>query len=319
MATLKAWPPPRSVPGDRQAFDGHGQDHPDQPRHRIQGRQALRVVEVDQLDPLLALPARQRVAGQLARRGLHALVGAVDHQLQRRTIRRQAPAALQARLEIGRDHQGGADLALAQQGVHLLRCAQPVTQVEHLAGADLRDHFARANRVGLIEHGGVDAAHVHVDRVAEQHQLQQRNADDHGEGQAVAAQLAQLLDDDRIEAAQVHGRACTGWRVTLTKTSSRLASVALICASMPAACRRCRIGPRESAVATRTRNSAPICAIASTSAQPCRTRWAWRGWAHSISSGWPGRASSSSRGLPSATRRPESRMPRRVQRSASSM
>ena len=46
-----------------------------------------------------------------------------------------------------------------------------------------------------------------VDREAEQHQLQHRNADDHPEGQAVAPQLDEFLDDDP---AQREGESAAG-------------------------------------------------------------------------------------------------------------
>ena len=56
----------------------------------------------------------------------------------------------------------------------------------------------------LVEHGRVEVAHVEVDRVAEQHELHRRDADDHRERQPVAPQLAQLLLDDRAEPPEVH-------------------------------------------------------------------------------------------------------------------
>src|SRR5690606_41039030 len=63
-----------------------------------------------------------------------------------------------------------------------------------------------------------------VDGEAEQQQLQGRDADDHGETDAIAAQLAQFLEHDRQQPAQVHA-GLPGMRVAATNTSSRLASV----------------------------------------------------------------------------------------------
>ena len=93
--------------------------------------------------------------------------------------------------------------------------------------ARLRDELARARRVGLVEHGRLEIADVEVDCVAEQHQLHRRDADDHRERQPVAAQLPQLLDDDRAEPTQVHGPAPgpASLRVAATNTSSRFGAV----------------------------------------------------------------------------------------------
>ena len=46
----------------------------------------------------------------------------------------------------------------------------------------------------------LQAAHVEVDRVAEQQHLHQRNADDHAERQPVAPQLADFLGRDGEDA-----------------------------------------------------------------------------------------------------------------------
>ena len=52
----------------------------------------------------------------------------------------------------------------------------------------------------LVHHGGGQVAHVHIDGVAEQDQLQGGDADDHAVGKAVLAQLAQFLDHHREQA-----------------------------------------------------------------------------------------------------------------------
>src|SRR5438552_1558841 len=112
----------------------------------------------------------------------------------------------------------------------------------------------------LIEQCRGQVAYIEVDRVAEQQQLHGRNADDHRERKAVAAQLTQLLDHDREQAAQVHGVSLGGadavesragggrspgspfldprsppFSVAATNTSSRFGATFCRCASISAA------------------------------------------------------------------------------------
>ena len=52
------------------------------------------------------------------------------------------------------------------------------------------------------DHGGRKMARVGVDRVAEKRELNQRNAEHHGEGQPVAPHLGELLHDDPAQASE---------------------------------------------------------------------------------------------------------------------
>ncbi len=223
-----------------------------------------------------------------------------------------------------RDDQRRADLAAAQQRIEFLRRLQEILEIHHVGFAERGDHFARMRRLRLVEHGGGQVADIEVDRVAEQQQLHRRNADDHRERQAIAAQLAQFLDDDREQAAQVHGgfspRRFRASACAVTNTSSRLGR------SVPRKlrCRRSSgirdlpagiVAPRVS-----TRRCAPICAIATMpgprrSARPARRRGAFA-FDQQRRAGQLARVRC---GLPSATSRPWSRIARRWQRSASSM
>src|SRR5262245_43416720 len=78
----------------------------------------------------------------------------------------------------------------------------------------------RAAEIALLlqQHGGRQVARVGIDGIAEQHELDQRNHDDHRERDAVALELDELLDQHRYgatpEAADgviLHSR----WNVTL--------------------------------------------------------------------------------------------------------
>ncbi len=75
-------------------------------------------------------------------------------------------------------------------------------EVEVAAVADRVQQRASLRPVVGHEHGGGQVLRVGVDREAEQHELHQRDADHHPEGQAVAAHLDELLDDDRPEPRQ---------------------------------------------------------------------------------------------------------------------
>ncbi|KAG1435294.1 hypothetical protein G6F56_014023 [Rhizopus delemar] len=102
-------------------------------------------------------------------------------------------------------------------------------------------------------------AQVEVDRIAEQQQLHHRNADDHRQRDAVAAQLAQLLEHDRPQPAQVHAAGSRPRpRVAATNTSSRFGATASICA--------CGSAPAKA------RCSADISAASSLHIRPARGR-----------------------------------------------
>src|SRR5205085_5985736 len=96
----------------------------------------------------------------------------------------------------------------------------------------------RMRSARLVAEGGVDVADVHVDGEAEQQQLDRRDAQDHAEGEPVAAELAQLLHHDRKQPVGAHAssspRACRAACVAATNTSSRLGSAASIFVCAPA-------------------------------------------------------------------------------------
>src|SRR3954470_305069 len=91
-----------------------------------------------------------------------------------------------------------------------------------------------------IEQRGRQVADVEVDRESEQEELKRRNADDHREGQPIAAELHELLPHDGEEATEVHAASSSGFafRVEATKTSSRFGATGSICASGSRACTR---------------------------------------------------------------------------------
>ena len=73
-------------------------------------------------------------------------------------------------------------------------------RAEHLRRAEVADEPPRQRGLRLVEHGGRDAAHVEVDRVAEEQELDRRDADDEPDRDAVARKLADLLGRDREQA-----------------------------------------------------------------------------------------------------------------------
>src|SRR3546814_6401915 len=151
------------------------------------------------------------------------------------------------------------------------------------------------------------AAQVEVDRVAEQHQLHHRDAQDHRQRHAVAAQLAHLLDHDREHAAQVHAGSAVRSRsssalppVAATNTSSRFG----VDASTPACSPASSSTPRMPAAAAplrsvSTRRMLPIWATLSTPGTSHRAFCACRGSAASTSTVRPSSAVVSSSGVPS--------------------
>ena len=109
---------------------------------------------------------------------------------------------LQAALEIPRDHHRHAGAALAHEPLELVRGVRGVAHVHHLRGLELRDELARHRGVRVVLHHGGEIAHVEVDGIAEQHDLHERHADDHAEGDAVARQLAHFLGGHGPQAPQ---------------------------------------------------------------------------------------------------------------------
>ena len=80
------------------------------------------------------------------------------------------------------------------------RC--PRLHAEGLRRLELAHEAARQGGVGRVDHGGRDVAHVEVDGVAEERELERRDADDHAEREPIASQLSQLLARDRGHASE---------------------------------------------------------------------------------------------------------------------
>jgi hypothetical protein len=133
---------------------------------------------------------RERVAGggRIGRVGLHQhhglvaalhappeILGDLQHELHG-AEREQAIALLDARR--GGDH---FEVAGVLQGAHQRARER----------ARLGAHHRRRERLG-----------IHVDGVAEEHELHHRHADHHGESEAVAAHLHELLHEHRRESVE---------------------------------------------------------------------------------------------------------------------
>ena len=99
---------------------------------------------------------------------------------------RHRAAAHQIALEIRGEADDELHLA-ARQGTRCLILADAAEHVEIATVLHRRDEGAR-RRTGLgNHHGRRQVFRIRIDGEAEQHQLQDRNADDHAEGQPVAA------------------------------------------------------------------------------------------------------------------------------------
>jgi hypothetical protein len=175
--------------------------------------------------------------------------------------------------------------------------------------------------LALIHHRDRDVADIGVDGVAEQHQLNQRDHDDHAQGGAVAAQLGQLLGQDREDAAIAAVRSLRRPApVLVTKTSSRLgrtARCAVGAGSRAASAakppgRRCDRPPAPAAAAAELRGRDDLRQGRKPLLEPRR-------FGASTSTTWAPMAAISSCGEPSARLCPGSMIARRWQRSASSM
>jgi hypothetical protein len=194
-----------ALAGHRQAGHedhGHGQDHAQQTGYDVVGGEAFRVVAtVDaQFD---RRRGRTPQARQVRCKDLEAeileyrdgatgghRVGGVGFDQQRRAL-----AAHQVAVEAGREGDDELDLATLEEVVGLL--------LVHLADNPEIVAVGHGGDVGPRERPGVDHDHgggqvfrVGIDRKAEEQQLDDRDADDHSEGQSVALELDELLEQD---------------------------------------------------------------------------------------------------------------------------
>ena len=69
--------------------------------------------------------------------------------------------------------------------------------IDDLRLCEFGDELPRQVTVRLVGDGRLQVPYVGIDRVAEQQHLHDGQADDHAEGQPVAAELPDLLPDDR--------------------------------------------------------------------------------------------------------------------------
>ena len=187
---------------------GHGQDHADQRGHDLHGGALLRVVLGAHLEHLAARcgytpgALRQRHRHECARDVLDRRLAAVDEQLRERPVADQA-----APLEIRGNVDADRHLAGTQAAPQIADGGGVFAYAHDSGRLHVRDERTRHRRSRFVDHCGAEAAHVEVDRVAEQQHLQQRNADDHAERQPVAPQLADLLGGDGEDARRDHATA----------------------------------------------------------------------------------------------------------------
>src|SRR5690606_38889664 len=194
----------------------------------------------------------------------------------------------------------------------LRRAVADAGDLDDSGGAHVLHRRARGGRIGLVDDHRVQVARVEVDRVAEHQQIDHRDRDDQQHADAVAADLAQLLEHHRPQPAPPLHRAAPPWsrpRVAATNTSSRLASEA-----RTSACSEAARNASETAWALSrpgadsTRRLLPICATLSTPGRLDSSRCARRGWTARTSTLRPSNSAASSPGAPSATSTPPSRI-----------
>ena len=103
--------------------------------------------------------------------------------------------------------------------VNILDCtgAQPFAGEVLIEGNRIKEVAKAGKKSG--RDGGAQVAHVLVDRVAEEQQLDHRQADDHPARQPVAGELAHLLAHDRHHA--LDGRPHDGTRRVAVTTAAR--------------------------------------------------------------------------------------------------
>jgi hypothetical protein len=122
-------------------------------------------------------------------------IGGVGIHRHRRLLATQQPGR-----EVGREDQHELHPAFGHQALGL-GFSDDLGDAE-VAGVLGRAHDAAHQRAVVVRHHrGGQLARVAVDGITEQHQLHDRHADQHREGQAVAAQLHQLLAQHRHDAA----------------------------------------------------------------------------------------------------------------------
>ena len=196
----------------------HRQDGADQARNDVEVGRARRVVARMRAD----LERRRAAVGNGAvvpERGRHQLAergerGAGRHRIGgvRRDQQRRPLAAPQRALEAGRDLDREQHHAGRQQPVELRLVADLVRDLEEPRVLKRRQNRT-ADVVRLLhQHRSRQVARRGVDGVAEQHELHQRDHDDHRERDAIAAKLDELLDQHRARTSPEAARPETAER-----------------------------------------------------------------------------------------------------------
>ncbi len=140
-------------------------------------------------------------------------------------------AALDAAGEVGRDRHHERDGAVRHQRFCFRRRLHDMVEAVVAGHLQRRDHGARVVVVAGRDQCGGKALRIVVDGVAEQHELHQRHAEHHGEGDAVAPHLDEFLHQERAEPGEgedrVHAMLSFDAAMNWMKTSSRLVSPGL--------------------------------------------------------------------------------------------
>ena len=128
-------------------------------------------------------------------------VGGVHQQLRRLPVGILEPA-----FEVPRDEYADHDLVAQQLRFEFRRGGRPAHRRDDLGGGQVGNQPAGGLGIGLVGDTGAQPAYIHVDRVTEQRDENQRNADDHGESETVARQLPEFfLRDGPGSPQRVHG------------------------------------------------------------------------------------------------------------------
>ncbi len=107
---------------------------------------------------------------------------------------------IDARAEIARDDDEKGDVAALDEPLGLRVGLGPGDEAVIVADLEGRDDGARVMVLPGREQRGVEPLGVGVDGVAEQDELDDRDAEHHGEGDAVAPHLHEFLREHRAEA-----------------------------------------------------------------------------------------------------------------------
>ena len=203
----------RTMATDVKSASRERQYHADEPRHDHDGGALLRIEE----GPRRQKRARRRGCNRGARAERHGgeprcdagdqRVRAVDEELRGRPVRIGEPA-----LQILWNMKANDDLVALHGLLERLDRARLCDDIDDLGRRKVSEELARELGAGLVDDAGSQMAHIEIDRESEQHDENQRNADDHAEGQAVARELPDLLARDREYPLRNEHVSCDPWR-----------------------------------------------------------------------------------------------------------